>query len=332
MKGYIHQSQPSSSTIPVPSPSSPPVQSPPPIPTPIPASTPIPIPETDHETLEHTFEEPSLAHQHFSPPQEHCYCEVGQEGEEAGRNSMDLQMCRRCDKVFVLLLLLEELRVAVQQGPVRARVLRPFSRRKRKGIKKLTFRNQYPTSRALSTRMTKAKATSRFNYFKDKLLLKVHDTFEDNDEIMKYYRYAKRYMRNTTKNMLYKCNGFSSERNDSIDLHSPMNCMNMVSQRTGLIKIEDRLYKQIRLFQHSRSRCKPKSFYDEKHKVAIGYKNPLCLTRAKQTQSALYNGRVLVPTNHTPTVIHDSEDTREIARITRKEKLFENAKPSMCGK
>ncbi|GKF31329.1 hypothetical protein Tco_0101127, partial [Tanacetum coccineum] len=52
--------------------------------------------------------------------------------------------------------------------------------------------------------------------------------------------------------------------------------------------------------------CKPKSFYDEKHKVAIGYKNPGCLARAKQAQSALYNGHVLVTTNHTPSVIHDT--------------------------
>ncbi|GJX89153.1 hypothetical protein Tco_0341167 [Tanacetum coccineum] len=67
--------------------------------------------------------------------------------------------------------------------------------------------------------------------------------------------------------------------------------------------------------------CKPKLFYDEKTKVAIGYKNPLCLTRAKQAQSALYNRHVLVTTNHTPTVIHDSEDTREIAETTRKRML-----------
>ncbi|GJW67219.1 ribonuclease H-like domain-containing protein [Tanacetum coccineum] len=60
----ISQSQPSSSTIPV--------QSPPPITAPIPASTPTPIPETDLEPMEHTFEEPSPAHQHFSPPQEHA--------------------------------------------------------------------------------------------------------------------------------------------------------------------------------------------------------------------------------------------------------------------
>ncbi|GJS81662.1 integrase, catalytic region, zinc finger, CCHC-type containing protein [Tanacetum coccineum] len=78
-------------------------------------------------------------------------------------------------------------------------------------------------------------------------------------------------------------------------------------------KVEDRLYKQDQSVQTVHMLCKPKSFYDEKNKVAIGYKNPLCLTRAKQAQSALYNGHVLVTTNHTPTVIHDSEDTREIA-------------------
>ncbi|GKD30726.1 hypothetical protein Tco_1241504, partial [Tanacetum coccineum] len=67
----VAQSQPSSSTIHVPSTSPTPVQSPPPIPTPTPTPTPIPIPETDPEPLEHTFEEPSPAHQHFSPPQDH---------------------------------------------------------------------------------------------------------------------------------------------------------------------------------------------------------------------------------------------------------------------
>ncbi|GJS06933.1 retrovirus-related pol polyprotein from transposon TNT 1-94 [Tanacetum coccineum] len=62
----VAQSQPSSSTLPVPSTSSPPVQSPPPASIP----TPTPIPETEPEPFEHTFEEPSPVHQHFSPPQE----------------------------------------------------------------------------------------------------------------------------------------------------------------------------------------------------------------------------------------------------------------------
>ncbi|GJV09706.1 retrovirus-related pol polyprotein from transposon TNT 1-94 [Tanacetum coccineum] len=92
-------------------------------------------------------------------------------------------------------------------------------------------------------------------------------------------------------------------------------------------KIEDRLYKQDQSVQTVHMLCKPKSFYDEKHKVAIGYKNPLCLTRAKQAQSALYNGHVLVTTNHTPTVIHDSEDTRELAEITRNRMLLKMQSP-----
>ncbi|GKC64354.1 retrovirus-related pol polyprotein from transposon TNT 1-94 [Tanacetum coccineum] len=92
-------------------------------------------------------------------------------------------------------------------------------------------------------------------------------------------------------------------------------------------KIEDRLYKQDQSVQTVHMLCKPKSFYDEKNKVAIGYKNPLCLTRAKQAQSALYNGHVLVTTNHTPTVIHDSEDTREIAETTRKRMLLKMQSP-----
>ncbi|GJR46336.1 hypothetical protein Tco_1314439 [Tanacetum coccineum] len=92
-------------------------------------------------------------------------------------------------------------------------------------------------------------------------------------------------------------------------------------------KVEDRLYKQDQSVQTVHMLCKPKSFYDEKNKVAIGYKNPLYLTRAKQAHSALYNGHVLVTTNHTPTVVHDSEDTREIAKITRKGMLLKMQSP-----
>ncbi|GJY52596.1 hypothetical protein Tco_0443443 [Tanacetum coccineum] len=87
-------------------------------------------------------------------------------------------------------------------------------------------------------------------------------------------------------------------------------------------KVEDRLYKQDQSVQTVHMLCKPKSFYDEKNKVAIGYKNPLCLTRAKQAQPALYNGHVLVMSNHAWPVVHDSEDTREIAKITRKRMLL----------
>nr|GEX89088.1 hypothetical protein [Tanacetum cinerariifolium] len=55
-----------------------------------------------------------------------------------------------------------------------------------------------------------------------------------------------------------------------------------------------------------------------KSMVAIGYKNPVCLTRAKQIQPALYNGHEIIKDNHTPAIVHNAEDTLEIAEITRK--------------
>ncbi|GJZ92512.1 hypothetical protein Tco_0664577 [Tanacetum coccineum] len=77
--------------------------------------------------------------------------------------------------------------------------------------------------------------------------------------------------------------------------------------------------------------CKPKPYYDEKNKVAIGYKNPLCLTRAKKVQPALYNGHEIIKTNHVPAIVHNSEDTLEIDEITRK-KMNNKMKDPECMK
>ncbi|GKB92104.1 hypothetical protein Tco_0964376 [Tanacetum coccineum] len=74
--------------------------------------------------------------------------------------------------------------------------------------------------------------------------------------------------------------------------------------------------------------CKPKIFYDEKKKVAIGYENPLYLTKAKKVQPALYNGHELVKTTHTPAIVHDSEDTLELAETTRM-KMLEKSKSTL---
>ncbi|GKC20727.1 hypothetical protein Tco_1022877, partial [Tanacetum coccineum] len=68
-----------------------------------------------------------------------------------------------------------------------------------------------------------------------------------------------------------------------------------------------------------------------KEKVAIGYKNPLCLTRAKQVQPVLYNGNEIIKTDHVPTIVHNSEDTLEIAEITRK-KMNDKMKDPECVK
>ncbi|GJX92909.1 hypothetical protein Tco_0347495 [Tanacetum coccineum] len=69
----------------------------------------------------------------------------------------------------------------------------------------------------------------------------------------------------------------------------------------------------------------------EKNKVAIGYKNPLCLTRAKQVQPVLYNGHEIIKTNHVPAIVHNSEDTLEIAEITRK-KMSDKMNDPECVK
>ncbi|GKB33557.1 hypothetical protein Tco_0872958 [Tanacetum coccineum] len=67
----------------------------------------------------------------------------------------------------------------------------------------------------------------------------------------------------------------------------------------------------------------------EKNKVAIGYKNPLCLTRAKQVQPALYNGYEIIKNNHVPAIVHNTEDTLEIAEITRR-KINDKMKDPEC--
>ncbi|GKD01290.1 hypothetical protein Tco_1171564, partial [Tanacetum coccineum] len=69
----------------------------------------------------------------------------------------------------------------------------------------------------------------------------------------------------------------------------------------------------------------------EKNKEAIGYKKPLCLTRAQQVQPAMYNGHEIIKTTHVPAIVHNSKDTLEIAEITRK-KMNDKIKDPECVK
>ncbi|GJV44696.1 hypothetical protein Tco_1429232, partial [Tanacetum coccineum] len=96
-------------------------------------------------------------------------------------------------------------------------------------------------------------------------------------------------------------------------------------------RVDYKLYKQDQSLQTVHMLCKPKPYYDKKNKVAIGYKNPLSLTRAKQVQPALYNGHEIIKTNHVPVIMHNSEDTLEIDEITRK-KMNNKMKDPECMK
>nr|GFA87476.1 integrase, catalytic region, zinc finger, CCHC-type, peptidase aspartic, catalytic [Tanacetum cinerariifolium] len=73
----------------------------------------------------------------------------------------------------------------------------------------------------------------------------------------------------------------------------------------------------------------PKPYYNELNKVVIGYKNSLCLTCAKQVQLALYNVNEIIKDNHVPTIVHNTEDTLEIAEITRR-KMNDKMKDPDC--
>nr|GEX70878.1 ribonuclease H-like domain, reverse transcriptase, RNA-dependent DNA polymerase [Tanacetum cinerariifolium] len=82
--------------------------------------------------------------------------------------------------------------------------------------------------------------------------------------------------------------------------------------------VEDKLIKQDQSLQMVHMLCRPRPNPNALNRVAIGYKNPLCLTRAKQVQPALYNGHEIIKDNHILAIVHNSEDTLEIAEITMK--------------
>nr|GEU88741.1 hypothetical protein [Tanacetum cinerariifolium] len=96
-------------------------------------------------------------------------------------------------------------------------------------------------------------------------------------------------------------------------------------------KVEDRLFKQDQSLQIVHMLCKPKPHYDEQSKVAIGYKNPFYLFKAKQVQPVLYSGQEIVKPNYARVLVHDSEDAIEIAETTRKQ-MNEKMKNLECVK
>nr|GEX06995.1 integrase, catalytic region, zinc finger, CCHC-type, peptidase aspartic, catalytic [Tanacetum cinerariifolium] len=90
-------------------------------------------------------------------------------------------------------------------------------------------------------------------------------------------------------------------------------------------KVKDRLFKQDQSLQTVHMLCRPKPNYNELNKVAIG----LCLTHAKQIQPALYNGHEIIKDNHVPAIVRNTEDTLEIAEITRR-KMNDKMKDPEC--
>nr|GEY59788.1 hypothetical protein [Tanacetum cinerariifolium] len=94
-------------------------------------------------------------------------------------------------------------------------------------------------------------------------------------------------------------------------------------------KVEDRLFQQDQSLQTVHMLCRPKPYYNELNKVAIGYNNPSCLTRTKQIQPALYNGHEIIKDNYVLAIVRNTEDTLEIAKITRR-KMNKKMKDPEC--
>nr|GEZ14436.1 retrovirus-related Pol polyprotein from transposon TNT 1-94 [Tanacetum cinerariifolium] len=61
---------------------------------------------------------------------------------------------------------------------------------------------------------------------------------------------------------------------------------------------------------------KPNSFYHTEQKISLGYQNPFYLKQAQKKQQSLYDGKVLLA-KHDPIVVHDSEETLQLAQESR---------------
>ncbi|GJX01293.1 hypothetical protein Tco_0185206 [Tanacetum coccineum] len=94
-------------------------------------------------------------------------------------------------------------------------------------------------------------------------------------------------------------------------------------------KVVDKLYKQGQSLLTARMLWTLKSYDDERNRVALGYKNSLCQNHVKQDQYVLYRGNKIVRTNHVPTIVHDSAESLELAKISRK-KMHDKMKSREC--
>nr|GEX11784.1 retrovirus-related Pol polyprotein from transposon TNT 1-94 [Tanacetum cinerariifolium] len=61
---------------------------------------------------------------------------------------------------------------------------------------------------------------------------------------------------------------------------------------------------------------KPDSFYHTEQKMAFGYQNTFYLKQAQKKQQSFYDGKVLLE-KHDPPVVHDSEETLQLAQETK---------------
>nr|GEW99321.1 hypothetical protein [Tanacetum cinerariifolium] len=71
------------------------------------------------------------------------------------------------------------------------------------------------------------------------------------------------------------------------------------------------------------------SFYHTEKKMALGYQNPFYLKQAQKKQQSLYDGKLLLE-KHDPPIVHDSEETLQLAQESRQKmkQLNKEIKPA----
>nr|GEV95653.1 retrovirus-related Pol polyprotein from transposon TNT 1-94 [Tanacetum cinerariifolium] len=74
---------------------------------------------------------------------------------------------------------------------------------------------------------------------------------------------------------------------------------------------------------------KPDSFYHTEQKMALAYQNPFYLKQAQKKQQSLYDGKLLLE-KHDPPVVHDSEETLQLAQesLEKMKQLNKEIKPT----
>nr|GEX70628.1 hypothetical protein [Tanacetum cinerariifolium] len=88
-------------------------------------------------------------------------------------------------------------------------------------------------------------------------------------------------------------------------------------------KVEDKLFKQDQSLQIVHMLCKLKPYYDEQRMVAIGYKSPLCLARAKQALTTEIKEMKII-FDELEAEVDQNAMNRKCDEIKRKNLLIEN--------
>ncbi|GJV00616.1 retrovirus-related pol polyprotein from transposon TNT 1-94 [Tanacetum coccineum] len=92
--------------------------------------------------------------------------------------------------------------------------------------------------------------------------------------------------------------------------------------------LDNVVYKMGQSTQTMHMLTKPQAFYDETHKTALGYQNPLYLSQARWKVPALYDCNTIFKT-HVALFVTDSEETLELAEESRFKILAKQNDPSL---